>query len=313
MALPHGEKTSNQKLAVLIDADNAQSSIVQELLAEVSRHGVASVKRAYGDWTTTNLKGWKDTLHRMAIQPMQQFSYTAWKNSTDSSLIIDAMDLLHGGRLDGFCLVSSDSDFTRLANRIREAGLVVYGFGEKKTPEAFVAACDRFVYTEILRPPAVEEAKALPEEARPPAPTLAPMVKQAVTVAARDDGWASLSLVGSFLLKTNPSFDPRNYGCQKLGELMRLQRYLEIRGRLRRRAEERTSKCGSRRVDEDRGRLRRARDAWARISRCRGRRAKAAFSQMSSAPNSRSADSLPSKVRSCQLSRDSCKDVFHAG
>lgn len=229
MAIPNGEKTSNQKLAILIDADNAQSSIIQELLAEVSRHGVASVKRAYGDWTTTNLKGWKDTLHRMAIQPMQQFSYTTGKNSTDSSLIIDAMDLLHGGKLDGFCLVSSDSDFTRLANRIREAGLAVYGFGEKKTPEAFVAACDRFVYTEILRPPAVEEAKPRLEEAQPPAPALRPMVSQAVTAAARDDGWASLSLVGSFLLKTNPSFDPRNYGCQKLGELMRLQKFLEIR------------------------------------------------------------------------------------
>lgn len=229
MALPNGDKTSNQKLAVLIDADNAQSSIIQELLAEISRHGVASVKRAYGDWTTTNLRGWKETLHRMAIQPMQQFSYTTGKNSTDSSLIIDAMDLLHGGKLDGFCLVSSDSDFTRLANRIREAGLVVYGFGEKKTPEAFVAACNRFVYTEILRPQAVEEAKPATPAAQPPAPPLRPMVSQAVLAAAREDGWASLSLVGSFLLKTNPSFDPRNYGCQKLGELMRLQKYLEIR------------------------------------------------------------------------------------
>jgi hypothetical protein len=229
MALPNGEKLPNQKLAILIDADNAQSSIIQELLAEVSRHGVASVKRAYGDWTTTNLKGWKDTLHRMAIQPMQQFSYTTGKNSTDSSLIIDAMDLLHGGKLDGFCLVSSDSDFTRLATRIREAGLVVYGFGEKKTPEAFVAACDRFVYTEILRPAVTEETRPPADEARPPAPALRPMVNQAVTAAAREDGWASLSQVGSFLLKTNPSFDPRNYGCQKLGELMRLQKYLEMR------------------------------------------------------------------------------------
>ena len=228
MALSLSEKTTNQKLAVLIDADNAQSSIIQELLAEVSRHGVASVKRAYGDWTTTNLKGWKDTLHRMAIQPMQQFSYTTGKNSTDSSLIIDAMDLLHGGKLDGFCLVSSDSDFTRLATRIREAGLVVYGFGEKKTPEAFVAACDRFVYTEILRP-AVEEAKPPAEATQAPAPALRPMVAQAVAAAAREDGWASLSQVGSFLLKTNPSFDPRNYRCQKLGELMKLQKYLEIR------------------------------------------------------------------------------------
>lgn len=231
MASPNGEKLSNLKLAVLIDADNAQSSIIQELLAEVSRHGVASVKRAYGDWTTTNLKGWKETLHRMAIQPMQQFSYTTGKNSTDSSLIIDAMDLLHGGKLDGFCLVSSDSDFTRLATRIREAGLLVYGFGEKKTPEAFVAACDRFVYTEILRPATIEEAKPSAEAARAPAPALRPMVIQAVTAAAaaREDGWASLSQVGSFLLKTNPSFDPRNYGCQKLGELMKLQKYLEMR------------------------------------------------------------------------------------
>lgn len=229
MALPNGEKLSNQKLAVLIDADNAQSAIVQELLAEVSRHGVASVKRAYGDWTTTNLKGWKDTLHRMAIQPMQQFSYTTGKNSTDSSLIIDAMDLLHGAKLDGFCLVSSDSDFTRLATRIREAGLVVYGFGEKKTPEAFVAACDRFIYTEILQPQIPEAAKVPVEQSLAPAPSLRPMVTQAVTAAAREDGWASLSQVGSFLLKTNPSFDPRNYGCQKLGELMKLQKYVEMR------------------------------------------------------------------------------------
>jgi hypothetical protein len=137
--------------------------------------------------------------------------------------------LLHGGKLDGFCLVSSDSDFTRLATRIREAGLVVYGFGEKKTPAAFVAACNRFVYTEILRPPAAEEVKPVAEEARAPAPALRPMVTQAVEAAAREDGWASLSLLGSFLLKTNPSFDPRNYGCQKLGELMKLQKYLEIR------------------------------------------------------------------------------------
>src|ERR1044071_906648 len=140
---------NNDKLAVLIDADNAQASIIHDLLAEVSRYGIASVKRAYGDWTTTNLKGWKEVLHRLAIQPVQQFSYTVGKNSTDSSLIIDAMDLLHAGHLDGFCLVSSDSDFTRLATRIREAGLVVYGFGQRKTPQPFVAACDKFVYTEI--------------------------------------------------------------------------------------------------------------------------------------------------------------------
>ena len=126
---------NNDKLEVLIDADNAQASIIHELLSEVSRYGTASVKRAYGDWTTTNLKGWKEVLHKMAIQPMQQFSYTTGKNATDSSLIIDAMDLLHSGSLNGFCLVSSDSDFTRLATRIREAGLAMYGFGERKTPQ----------------------------------------------------------------------------------------------------------------------------------------------------------------------------------
>ncbi|HEX8614564.1 MAG TPA: NYN domain-containing protein [Telluria sp.] len=230
MAIPNGEKISNQKLAVLIDADNAQAAIIQELLAEVSRYGVASVKRAYGDWTTTNLKGWKETLHRMAIQPMQQFSYTIGKNSTDSSLIIDAMDLLHSEKLDGFCLVSSDSDFTRLATRIREAGLVVYGFGEKKTPEAFVAACDKFVYTEILRAPAPASLeKVVVTPVPPPAQDLQSMILQAIDAAAREDGWAPLASVGSLILKTNPSFDPRNYGCQKLGELMRQQKYLEVK------------------------------------------------------------------------------------
>ena len=141
----------NAKLAVLIDADNAQASVIQELLAEVSRYGTATIKRAYGDWTTQNLKGWKEVLHTMAIQPVQQFAYTSGKNATDSALIIDAMDVLHADAVDGFCLVSSDSDFTRLATRIREAGLVVYGFGQRKTPEPFVAACDKFIYTEILR------------------------------------------------------------------------------------------------------------------------------------------------------------------
>jgi uncharacterized LabA/DUF88 family protein len=216
--------SSNDKLAVLIDADNAQASVIHELLAEVSRYGTASVKRAYGDWTTTNLKGWKDVLHKMAIQPMQQFSYTTGKNSTDSSLIIDAMDLLHGGSLNGFCLVSSDSDFTRLATRIREAGLVVYGFGERKTPPPFVAACDKFIYTEILRPqqaPTVQEDQTLEP--------LQPMIRTAVTATARDNGWAALSAVGSMLLKNSPSFDPRNYGCQKLGELVRKQAYLEVK------------------------------------------------------------------------------------
>ncbi|XLM20996.1 NYN domain-containing protein, partial [Chromobacterium piscinae] len=143
----------NRKLAVLIDADNAQSSLIAELLAEVAKYGTAVVKRAYGDWTTTQLKGWKDVLHQYAISPIQQFAYTKGKNSTDSALIIDAMDLLYTGNFDGFCLVSSDSDFTRLATRLREAGLTVIGLGEQaKTPRPFIAACDKFVFTEVLRP-----------------------------------------------------------------------------------------------------------------------------------------------------------------
>lgn len=216
--------TNNAKLAVLIDADNAQASVVQELLFEVSRYGTSSVKRAYGDWTTPNLKGWKEVLHKLAIQPIQQFSYTAGKNSTDASLIIDAMDLLHSANLDGFCLVSSDSDFTRLATRIREAGLIVYGFGERKTPPPFVAACDKFVYTEILRP---EQAIAAPDQPAPEA--LEPMIGGAVIATARDNGWAALSAVGSHVVKNSPSFDSRNYGYSKLGELVRKQPYLEVK------------------------------------------------------------------------------------
>jgi uncharacterized LabA/DUF88 family protein len=219
---------TNQKLAVLIDADNAQASVIQELLAEVSRYGTATIKRAYGDWTTTNLKSWKDVLHTMAIQPIQQFSYTSGKNATDSALIIDAMDVLHESKVDGFCLVSSDSDFTRLATRIREAGLLVYGFGERKTPEPFVAACDKFVYTEILRAPE-EGAKAVAEPMAE-LPKLKPMLLNALNASAREDGWAPLSALGSQLNRSNPSFDPRNYGVAKLGELIRQQSaYLEVK------------------------------------------------------------------------------------
>ncbi len=220
---------NNEKLAVLIDADNAQAAVIQELLAEVSRYGTATIKRAYGDWTTQNLKGWKEVLHKLAIQPIQQFAYTTGKNSTDASLIIDAMDVLHTGSVDGFCLVSSDSDFTRLATRIREAGLVVYGFGERKTPEPFVAACDKFIYTEILRAkpdePKAEEVAAEVAEL----PKLKPMVLTALDATAREDGWSTLAALGSQLTRNHPSFDPRNYGVAKLGELMRKQGYLEVK------------------------------------------------------------------------------------
>jgi uncharacterized LabA/DUF88 family protein len=219
---------TNQKLAVLIDADNAQASVIQELLAEVSRYGTATIKRAYGDWTTTNLKSWKEVLHTMAIQPIQQFAYTSGKNATDSALIIDAMDVLHADAVDGFCLVSSDSDFTRLATRIRGAGLVVYGFGQRKTPEPFVAACDKFIYTEILR--------SEPEETKPgqepvaELPKLKPILLNALNATAREDGWTTLSALGSQITRSNPSFDPRNYGVAKLGELIRLQAaYLEVK------------------------------------------------------------------------------------
>ncbi len=221
---------TNQKLAVLIDADNAQASVIQELLAEVSRYGTATIKRAYGDWTTQNLRSWKDVLHTMAIQPIQQFSYTSGKNATDSALIIDAMDVLHTGNVDGFCLVSSDSDFTRLATRIREAGLVVYGFGERKTPEPFVAACDKFIYTEILRN---EPDEASPNQQQQPVaelPKLKPILLNALNATAREDGWTTLSALGSQINRSHPSFDPRNYGVAKLGELIRQQAaYLDVK------------------------------------------------------------------------------------
>lgn len=215
---------TTDKLAVLIDADNAQASIIADVLTEVARYGTATIKRAYGDWTTPHLNSWKETFHRLAIQPIQQFRYTTGKNATDSALIIDAMDLLHGGKVDGFCLVSSDSDFTRLATRVREAGLAVYGFGEKKTPHAFVSACDKFIYTEILRAPVAKHAGV-----EAPQEPLKPLLTAAIAGAAREDGWAPLSNVGSLIVKSHPSFDPRNYGCAKLGELVRRQPYVKVK------------------------------------------------------------------------------------
>lgn len=214
-------------LAVLIDADNAQPGVIGELLAEVASYGTATVKRAYGDWTTPQLGRWKDVLHVHAIQPVQQFSYTSGKNATDSALIIDAMDLLHGGRVDGFCLVSSDSDFTRLATRIREAGLVVYGFGERKTPKPFVAACDKFIYTEILRRPGADVAGAVAGGSG--AGELGPALHAAIAAVDQEDGWAPLAHVGTLLLKHDPSFDPRNFGFKKLSDLVRAQEGLELK------------------------------------------------------------------------------------
>jgi uncharacterized LabA/DUF88 family protein len=184
------------------------------------------VKRAYGDWTTPNLNGWKDVLHVHAVQPIQQFRYTTGKNATDSALIIDAMDLLHGGKIDGVCLVSSDSDFTRLATRMREAGLAVYGFGEKKTPKPFVAACDKFIFIEILG-----EAEKKRKPGKADQDRLRELLTSAVSSTAQEDGWANLGTVGSHLNKNDPSFDSRNFGYKKLGDLVRDQAYLKVDNR----------------------------------------------------------------------------------
>ena len=189
------------RLAVLIDADNASAGVTAELLAEVAKYGTPTIKRAYGDWTTPNLGGWKDELHRHAIQPMQQFAYTRGKNATDSALIIDAMDLLYAGNVEGFVIVSSDSDFTRLATRLRESGKTVYGIGRRETPEAFVRACDRFIYVDLL---GAEPAKVA---ARDPGSRAAPPAGDHGT--AKVDGWALLSAVGSSLSASNPGFDTR--------------------------------------------------------------------------------------------------------
>lgn len=213
------------RLAVLIDADNASSTVVKELLEEIAKFGTATIKRAYGDWTTTSLSGWKDHLHRHAIQPVQQFAYTRGKNSTDAAFIIDAMDILYAGNVDGFCLISSDSDFTRLATRLREAGKVVYGLGERKTPEPFIAACDKFVFFEVLKR-TVEQAKAVTVENVPPLPEL---LTHAIKETQRDSGWAPLATVGSYIGKNNVSFDARNYGFSKLSELVRRQAFIEVK------------------------------------------------------------------------------------
>jgi hypothetical protein len=213
------------RLAVLIDADNASSSVVKELLEEVSNYGTATIKRAYGDWTTPNLGGWKNHLHKHAIQPVQQFAYTQGKNATDLACVIDAMDLLYSGNVDGFCIVSSDSDFTRLATRLRESGKLVYGLGERKTPEAFIAACDKFIFFEVLKKPVAQSAHVEIADL----PDLREILSRAIEEKARDYGWAPLSAVGTYMTKNNASFDARNYGFARLGALVRAQPYVEVK------------------------------------------------------------------------------------
>ena len=224
---------NTDKLAVLIDADNAQPSIVDGLLVEIANYGTASVKRIYGDWTGPGLKGWKEVLLQHSIQPMQQFAYTKGKNATDSAMIIDAMDLLYTGNFNGFCIVTSDSDFTKLASRIREAGLLVYGFGEQKTPSPFVSACDKFIYTEVLRAKtdeseaiAKKSSSELKQDAR-----LVNLLRNAVEASSDDSGWAHLAPVGSKIAKQSPEFDPRNYGYGKLGELVSATKLFDIEAR----------------------------------------------------------------------------------
>src|SRR5580658_2343113 len=234
------------RLAVLIDADNAQASITDGLLAEIAKYGTAHVKRAYGDWTGTSLKGWKDQLLAQSIQPIQQFAYTRGKNATDAAMVIDAMDLLYSGRFDGFCIVSSDSDFTRLAARIRESGLTVYGFGERKTPKSFVAACDKFIYIENLQfaeeeddgdtaPGAAGAKPARPAPAKAAQlkgdAALVGMLRKAVEAASDDDGWAPLSAVGNIITNQRPDFDSRSYGYGKLSDLITATTLFEIERR----------------------------------------------------------------------------------
>ena len=224
---------NTDKLAVLIDAENAQPRIVDGLLAEIANYGIASVKRIYGDWTTPSLKGWKEVLLQHSIQPMQQFTYTKGKNATDSAMIIDAMDLLYTGNFNGFCLVSSDSDFTKLAARIRESGLLVYGFGEKKTPSPFVSACDKFIYTEVLRAKTDESeviVKKTSSELKQDT-KLVRLLRNAVEDSSDESGWAHLAPVGSNIAKQSSEFDPRNYGYGKLGELVSATKLFDIEER----------------------------------------------------------------------------------
>ncbi|MET1078646.1 MAG: NYN domain-containing protein [Pseudomonas sp.] len=244
---------AQKRLAVLIDADNAQAAIVEGLFEEIAKFGVASVKRIYGDWTQPNLGGWKKVLLDFSIQPIQQFAYTKGKSATDGALIIDAMDLLYTRRFDGFCLVSSDSDFTRLAARLREEGLIVYGFGEEKTPSPFVSACDKFIYTEILRAPSpasnevsiapretpvgVEKVatvspvktpgeakfvdKSLPAPGQKKAKAPVDFIAKVIDDLMDENDWVHLGSLGSNINKLRPGFDPRLYGHKKLSDLIK--------------------------------------------------------------------------------------------
>ena len=215
----------HKKVAVLIDADNAQLAKLSPILDEISAHGHVLIKRAYGDWSAETLKNWKKPLNELAIQPIQQFAYTTGKNSTDASMIIDAMDLLYSSKFDAFALVSSDSDFTKLASRLRESEIYVFGFGEKKTPVSFRSACDDFLFTENLEYPEEiapdEPAKSeTPRKKQEKLPEEVALLKRAWEQTQDDQGWATFSAAGSFLKRTRPDFDPRTYGAKKFSDLL---------------------------------------------------------------------------------------------
>lgn len=229
------DNSKDLRLAVLIDADNIPYRLVNGILEEIAKYGVPTFKRIYADWTKPHVSNWKTVLLDHAITPVQQYSYTTGKNSSDSALIIDAMDILYTGRVDGFCVVSSDSDFTRLATRLREAGMKVFGMGEQKTPSAFRAACDKFIYIEILEPPEVSPKQIKLADLRKkekvivkPDKTLVSLITASVNDIADENGWAFLGELGNLLLKKRPDFDPRNYGFEKLLPLIRSLGYFEI-------------------------------------------------------------------------------------
>lgn len=229
------DRSKDLRLAVLIDADNVPYSNVKGMLEEIAKYGTPTFKRIYGDWTKPTIMGWKSVLLQNAITPIQQYSYTVGKNATDSAMIIDAMDILYTGRVDGFCIVSSDSDFTRLATRLREAGMIVIGIGERKTPDPFITACDKFIYIEIL---ATEDSAPEPKARRPKktSSTSSPqldkrtinLVRSSVNDLADESGWAFLGEVGTLILKKQPNFDPRNYGFKKLLHFIKSLEGIEV-------------------------------------------------------------------------------------
>lgn len=227
---------TEDKLAVLIDADNVPHSIVKEMLEEIAKNGTPTIKRIYADWTKPTVVGWKNVLLENAITPIQQYSYTQGKNSSDSAMIIDAMDILYSEKVNGFCIVSSDSDFTRLATRLREAGMTVIGFGEKKTPQPFISACDKFIYIEILKTPTTEgvnsrKVTAKVKEVEPISKVdieTIRIITESVNDLADEGGWTFLGSLGNYILKKKPDFDPRNYGFPKLLPLIKAIDKFEI-------------------------------------------------------------------------------------